>query len=72
MATATELAFVLALSLVPGLTSLDEGSERIRSPRMMHSAWMTVLPPRIMFVVPMICDLRETLLPVSWKGERDC
>lgn len=32
---------------------------------MLTSACMTVLPPRMMFVVPMICDLRETLLPVS-------
>ena len=36
-----------------------------RSPRIITSAWMTVFPPRIMFVVPMIWDRRETLLPVS-------
>jgi hypothetical protein len=34
---------------------------------MITSAWMTVLPPRMMFVVPTIWDLRETLLPVSWR-----
>lgn len=36
----------------------------------MHSACMTVLPPRMMLVVPMIWDLRETLLPVSCCRER--
>lgn len=41
------------------------GSVRSRSPRIITSAWMTVLPPRMIFVVPMRCDLRETLLPVS-------
>lgn len=35
---------------------------------MMTSAWMTVLPPRMIFVVPMICERRETLLPVSYFG----
>jgi hypothetical protein len=44
---------------------------------MITSAWITVLPPRIMFVVPMIWERRETLFPVScgfvscgrgWRG----
>lgn len=33
---------------------------------MMTSAWITVLPPRMMFVVPMIWERRETLFPVSY------
>lgn len=33
---------------------------------MITSAWITVLPPRMMLVVPMIWERRETLLPVSW------
>jgi hypothetical protein len=37
---------------------------------MMTSAWMTVLPPRMIFVVPMICERRETLFPVSYVGGR--
>lgn len=36
-----------------------------RSPRMHTSAWMTVRPPKMMFCVPWIWALRETLLPVS-------
>ena len=46
---------------------LGGGRVRRRSPRMVQSAWMMVLPPRIMFWEPMMWDLRETLLPVSWK-----
>ncbi len=38
-----------------------------RSPRMHTSAWMTVRPPRMMFCVPWIWALRETLLPVSCR-----
>jgi hypothetical protein len=34
----------------------------------MTSAWITVLPPRMIFVVPIIWERRETLLPVSWVG----
>lgn len=41
---------------------------RSRSPRITASAWITVRPPRIMFVVPWICERRETLLPVSCGG----
>jgi hypothetical protein len=33
---------------------------------MITSAWITVLPPRMMLVVPIIWERRETLLPVSW------
>lgn len=39
---------------------------RNRSPRITDSVWITVRPPSMMFVVPWICDLRDTLLPVSW------
>ena len=45
---------------------LDVRYVRSRSPRMMTSAWITVLPPSMMFVVPIIWERRETLLPVSW------
>ncbi len=38
---------------------------RTRSPRIMTSGWMTVLPPRMMFCVPTSVALRATLLPVS-------
>lgn len=34
---------------------------------MITSAWITVLPPRMMLVVPIIWERRETLLPVSWR-----
>lgn len=37
----------------------------------MTSAWMIVLPPRIMFVVPISWQRRETLLPVSWEGQKE-
>lgn len=33
---------------------------------MTASAWITVLPPRMMCWVPWIRDRREILLPVSW------
>lgn len=58
MATATGFWF----SFSPLELEEVEGRVRIRSPRMMTSAWMTVFPPRIMLVVPMIWDLRLTLL----------
>ncbi len=38
---------------------------RTRSPRIMTSGWMTVLPPSMMFWVPTSVALRATLLPVS-------
>lgn len=44
---------------------VEEGRVRRRSPRMVQSAWMTVLPPRMMFWEPRMVDLRLTLLPVS-------
>lgn len=44
----------------------DEGwMVRIRSPRIMTSGMMTVLPPSMMFCVPTSVALRATLLPVS-------
>lgn len=41
------------------------GSDLTRSPLIVTSCWMTLLPPRIMFCVPTSVALRETLLPVS-------
>ena len=38
---------------------------RSRSPLIMASDWITVRPPRMMFVVPWIWERRETLLPAS-------
>ena len=38
---------------------------RRRSPRTVQSAWIMVLPPRMMFCEPSTLDFRETLLPVS-------
>lgn len=38
---------------------------RTRSPRIMTSGWMTVLPPSMMFWVPTSVALRATLFPVS-------
>lgn len=61
MATATALP-CFSLGLLGGKV-------RSRSPRMMTSAWMTVLPPRMMFVVPIIWERRDTLLPVSWRAK---
>jgi len=59
----------MAMEMVEGLSVVEEGGRvRVRSPRMMTSAWMTVRPPRMMFGVPWMKDLRETLLPVSWRG----
>lgn len=47
----------------------DEGAVRTRSPRIMTSGWMTVLPPSMMFCVPTRMALRATLLPVSCAEE---
>lgn len=54
-------------AVLPAADAELEDNVRSKSPRMMTSACMTVLPPRMMFVVPRIWDLRETLLPVSWE-----
>src|SRR5665213_1331962 len=56
--------------LLPGAEPDDEegGTERARSPRIMTSGWITVFPPSMMFCVPTRVALRETLLPVSWRG----
>ena len=43
------------------------GTERARSPRIMTSGMMTVLPPSMIFWVPTRVALRATLLPVSWR-----
>lgn len=54
--------------LPPPLPSAGaEDEERYRSPRMTASAWMTVLPPRMMCCVPWIWERREILLPVSYE-----
>lgn len=49
------------------LGSLEGGSVAVRnrSPRITASAWITVLPPRMMCCVPWIWDRREILFPVS-------
>jgi len=39
---------------------------RERSPRIMASAWMTVLPPSMIFCVPTRTAFLATLLPVSY------
>lgn len=44
------------------------GTDRDRSPRIITSGWMTVLPPSMMFWVPTSVAFRATLLPVSWGG----
>lgn len=43
----------------------EDCTVRARSPRIITSGWMTVLPPRMMFWVPTRVALRATLLPVS-------
>ena len=43
-----------------------EGTDRARSPRIITSGWITVLPPSMMFCVPTRVALRATLLPVSY------
>ena len=58
----------MAMEMVEGFSVLEVeegGSVRIRSPRMITSAWMTVRPPRMMLGVPWMMALRDTLLPVS-------
>jgi hypothetical protein len=47
----------------------DAWMVRIRSPRIMTSGWMTVLPPSMMFWVPTSVALRATLLPVSCRRD---
>lgn len=42
-----------------------EEAVRERSPRIMASAWMTVLPPSMIFCVPTRTAFLATLLPVS-------
>ena len=42
-----------------------EATVRTRSPLIITSGWMTVLPPSMMFWVPTRMALRATLLPVS-------
>ena len=59
------MATVLGLSVLP--VPAEGGRVRMRSPRRMTSAWMTVRPPRMMFGVPWMRERRETLLPVSWE-----
>lgn len=52
--------------LVEGAAAeLLETAVRARSPRIMASAIMTVLPPSMMFCVPTSVAFRATLLPVS-------
>lgn len=46
----------------------EDEDVRTRSPRIMTSGWITVLPPRTMFCVPTRTALRATLLPVSCVG----
>lgn len=54
-------------AVVEGEVDEDEGGAvRTRSPLIMTSGWMTVLPPSMMFWVPTRMALRATLLPVSW------
>jgi hypothetical protein len=62
MATLGVFGAVAGLGL---LGSAGVEALRNRSPRMTASAWMTVLPPRMMCCVPWIWDRREILLPVS-------
>jgi len=45
-----------------------EGRVEWRSPRKTTSAMMTVRPPSVMFAVPVMALLRETLLPESCKA----
>lgn len=58
-------AVVLAGAAVLPLDEEEDGAVRTRSPRIMTSGWMTVLPPSMMFCVPTSIALRATLLPVS-------
>lgn len=52
--------------LVEGVAAeVLETAVRARSPRIMASAMMTVLPPSMMFCVPTSVAFRATLLPVS-------
>lgn len=52
--------------LVEGAAAAEEErAVRARSPRIMASAMMTVLPPSMMFWVPTSVAFRATLLPVS-------
>jgi hypothetical protein len=53
------------LGAAPLLACDEACMVRIRSPRIMTSGWMTVLPPSMMFCVPTSVALRATLLPVS-------
>jgi hypothetical protein len=54
-----------AVLLAGAVPEEDDETVRVRSPLIMTSGWMTVLPPSIMFWVPTRTALRETLLPVS-------
>lgn len=58
--------------LLPGAAAPDAvedgGLRRVKSPRIIASGWMTVLPPSMMFWVPTRFALRATLLPVSWRA----
>jgi hypothetical protein len=67
-ATTGALGFLTPASSAPADDDDDGSMVRTRSPRMMTSAWMMDLPPRMMFCVPMIWERRETLLPVSCVG----
>lgn len=51
--------------LFAGAPPLELLAVRARSPRIMTSCWITVLPPSMMFWVPTRVALRATLLPVS-------
>lgn len=51
--------------LLAGAPPAEGCAERARSPRIMTSGWITVLPPSMMFWVPTRVALRATLLPVS-------
>lgn len=53
------------LGAAPAADWEDAWIVRMRSPRIMTSGWITVLPPSMMFWVPTRVALRATLLPVS-------
>ncbi len=57
---------VLLAGAAPELEFEGAWTDRVRSPRIITSGWMTVLPPSMMFWVPTSVALRATLLPVSW------
>lgn len=60
----------MAVLLEGGVAAAEllEMAVRARSPRIMASAMMTVLPPSMMFWVPTRVAFRATLLPVSYAS----